>query len=331
MKGTYLSVPIDKDIFLQQSPSYEQTSDDGTQLTCHLHKSLYGLKQSGRNWHKTLTNFLKLQGFTANENDSCIYNHITPDHGEVIILFWVDDIILASNNSDLIAKKKELLHNKFKMDDGGEFQWFLRIDFSKTKDGYYKMSQERYSEELLKRFNMSKCKATNTPAEKGLDFAEISDKDCVNFPYRQAIGSLVYLATATRPDISWIVSKLSQYLENPGTEHIAALKRVFRYINGTKSFCLSYKRTSGYLQGYCDSDWAGDVKDRRSTSGYVFTLGGTPIVWKKRKQQTAALSSCKANFMSIAEATKEMIYQRSFCTSMGLSQPMQSRIYCDNQ
>ena len=331
VKGAYLNAPIDKDIFLQQPPGYEQISDDGTQLTCHLHKSLYGLKQSGRNWHKTLTDFLKLQEFTANENDSCIYKHITPDHGEVIILFWVDDIIIASNNLNLIAKTKELLHNKFKMDDRGELQWFLGLDFSKTKDGYYKMSQARYAEELLKRFNMSECKTANTPAEKGLEFAEISDKDRVNFPYRQAIGNLVYLATATRPDISWIISKLSQYLENPGAEHIAALKRVFRYIKGTKSFCLSYKPTSGYLQGYCDSDWAGDVKDRRSTSGYVFTLGGTPIAWKTRKQQTVALSSCEAEYMSIAEATKEMIYLRSFCTSMGLPQPMQSTIYCDNQ
>ena len=77
------------------------------------------------------------------------------------------------------------------------------------------MSQEQYAEELLKRFNMSECKPANTPAEKGLEFTEISDKDRVNFPYRQAIGSLVYLATATRPDISWIISKLSQYLEKP--------------------------------------------------------------------------------------------------------------------
>jgi len=193
------------------------------------------------------------------------------------------------------------------------------------------MSQERYAEDILKRFNMSECKPANTPAQKGLGFAEVSDNDCVNFPYRQAIGSLVYLATATRPDISWIISKLSQYLEKPGAEHIAALKRVFRYIKGTKYFSLLYKPSTGYLQGYCDSDWAGDVKDRRSTSGYVFTLGGTPIAWKTRKQQTVALSSCEAEYMSIAEATKEMIYLRSFCTSMGVTQPKQSTIYCDNQ
>ena len=133
VKGAYLNAPIDKDIFLQQPPGYEQTGEDGTQLTCHLHKSLYGLKQSGRNWHKTLTDFLKLQDFTANENDSCIYNHITPENDQVIILFWVDDIIIASNSLNLIAKTKELLHNKFKMDDRGELQWFLGIDFRKNK------------------------------------------------------------------------------------------------------------------------------------------------------------------------------------------------------
>ena len=166
----------------------------------------------------------------------------------------------------------------------------------------------------------------NTPAQKGLGFAEVSDKDCVKFPYHQAIGSLVYLATATRPDISWIISILSQYLEKPGAEHIAALKCVFCYIKGTKYVSLLYKPSTGYLQGYCDSDWASDVKDQRSTSGYVFKLSGMPIAWKTRKQQTVAFSSCEAEYMSIAEATKEMIYLRSFSTSMGGTQPKQSTI-----
>ena len=331
VKGAYLNAPIDKDIFLQQPPGYEQTKDDGSQLTCHLRKSIYGLKQSGRNWHKTLTDFLKSQGFTPNQNDSCIYSHTSSDNNQLIVLFWVDDIIIASNSLDLISKTKELLHSKFKMDDRGELQWFLGIDFERTKDGYYKMSQERYAEELLKRFNMSECKPKATPAEKKLVLTNNSNEDSANFPYRKAIGSLVYLATATRPDISWIISKLSQYLENHGTEHIASLKRVFRYINGTKTYYLSYKPSSGQLQGYCDSDWAGDTTDRRSTSGYVFTLGGTPIAWKTRKQPTIALSSCEAEYMSLTEATKELIYLRSFCQSMGLEQPTQSMIYCDNQ
>ena len=142
VKGAYLNAPIDKDIFLQQPPGYEQTKDDGSQLTCHLRKSIYGLKQSGRNWHKTLTDFLKSQGFTPNQNDSCVYSHTSSDNNQLIVLFWVDDIIIASNSLDLISKTKELLHSKFKMDDRGELQWFLGIDFERTKDGYYKMSQE---------------------------------------------------------------------------------------------------------------------------------------------------------------------------------------------
>ena len=106
---------------------------------------------------------------------------------------------------------------------------------------------------------------------------------------------------------------------------------MFRYINGTKTYYLSYKSSGGQLQGYCDSDWAGDTTDRRSTSGCVFTLGGTPIAWKTRKQPTIALSSCEAEYMSLTEATKELIYLRSFCQSMGLEQPTQSTIYYDNQ
>eukprot|EP00794_Sanderia_malayensis_P017212 gene17212-18933_t len=169
------------------------------------------------------------------------------------------------------------------MDDRGPLQWCLGIDFQRSDDGSYVVSQQRYSEAILKRFEMTECKPASTPAEQSLVLLPRSDDEKLpSFPYRQAIGSLVYLATATRPDLSWIVSKLSQHLHKPSQAHIAAVKRVLRYVKGTKS-----------------------------TSGFVITLGSAPISWKSQKQSTVEFSSCEAEYIALTLATREIIYLRS--------------------
>ena len=198
------------------------------------------MKQSGRNWHQTLTNFLKSKGFTVTDADPCVYTLKTEQNDQLIVLFWVDDIILASSNIMLINNVKQELSTHFKMDDRGELRWFLGVDFKRLPDGRYVMSQERYAETILRRFNMLNCNPVSTPAEKGLQLTDASDEDHQkfvkrNFPFRSAVGSLIYLMAATRPDIAWTVSKLSQFLEKPGTVHISAVKRLMKYIQGTKS------------------------------------------------------------------------------------------------
>ncbi len=331
VKGAYLNAPIDKDIYVQQPPGYEQSDNSGNRLTCHLRKSLYGLKQSGRNWHTTLTDFLKSKGFIPSKTDPCIYTHVINDE-QIIVLFWVDDIIICSSKLELISNTKDLLHAEFHMDDRGPLKWFLGIDFSQLEDGSYTMSQQRYCEAILNRFKMTDCKPASTPAEKDLTLLpRTENEEPPDFPYRQAIGSLVYLATATRPDLSWIVSKLSQHLEKPSTSHIVAVKRVFRYIKGTASFCIKFSPTDGQLVSYTDSDWANDTESRRSTSGFVVTLGSGPISWKSKKQPTVALLSCEAEYIALAEATKEVIYLRSLCVAMKIKQLESSIMFCDNQ
>jgi transposase InsO family protein len=333
VKGAYLNAPIDKDIYVQQPPGYEKYNTEGTKLTCHLNKSLYGLKQSGRNWHTTFTEYLKSMGYTASDVDPCIYTkHVNSD--QVVILFWVDDIIVGSSNQELINQTKQTLHDKFKMDDRGKLQWFLGIDFQRLSNGHYQMSQERYTEAILKRFNMADCKPANTPADKGIYLTKATDDDKLDnsFPYRQAIGSLIYLMTGTRPDLSWIISKLSQFLEKPTTTHVTAVKRVLRYIKSTKSYSLTFTPSDGTLLGYSDSDWGGDLDERRSTTGYIFTIGkSAPISWKSHKQPVVALSSSEAEYMAMVEATKEAIHLRQLLTSFDMAQDKSTNVYVDNQ
>jgi hypothetical protein len=335
VKGAYLNAPIDKEVYVQQPQGYESTDESGTRFTCRLKKSLYGLKQSGRNWHIMLTKYLISKNYTASNNDPCEYS-LTTKEGQIIIIFWVDDIILASSNLTLIVNMKQDLSERFKMDDRGELRWFLGIDFKRLQGGSIVMSQERYIESILHRFKMEDCNPADTPAEKGLQLHAPSDSDHLkatqlNFPYRNVIGSLIYLMVATRPDISWIVSKLSQFLDKPGTAQVRAAKRVMRYLQGTKSQGLKFSKTNGQLQGFVDADWANDTTDRRSTTGYIFTLGSAPISWKTRKQQTVALSSCEAEYMSMSDAVKEVMYLRSMLQSVDMPQLGSTNVYCDNR
>ena len=167
VKGACLNASIDKDIYVQQPPGYVQSDENGTPRTCLLRKSLYGQKQSGRNWHSTLTDFLKSQGFTSNKTDPCIYTKFC-ENDQIIILFWVDDIIICSNTLSLITDVKNMLNSHFHMDDRGELKWFLGIDFQRLDNGNYVMSQERYLETVLYRFSMTECKPIGTPAEINL-------------------------------------------------------------------------------------------------------------------------------------------------------------------
>ncbi|XP_067939859.1 uncharacterized protein [Watersipora subatra] len=178
---------------------------------------------------------------------------------------------------------------------------------------------------------MADCKPATTPAEKDLQLQRENDTTQTDFSYRQAVGSLIYLTTATRPDIAWTVSRLSQFLDRYGPAHVATMKRLLRYLQGTKHYKLKYSPGNSQLVGYCDSDWAGDAETRRSTSGYLFKMGSAPISWRSKKQTTVALSSCEAEFMALAEGTKEMIYLRAFCNEIGLPQPPKTTMYCDNQ
>jgi len=129
-----------------------------------------------------------------------------------------------------------------------------------------------------------------------------------NIPYREAIGSLMYLMIGTRPDLAFCVAKLAQYCESPKQKHWTAVKRVLRYVSGTKHFSLTYE--AGLAYGYCDSDWAGDVKDRKSTSGYIFMMCGGPVSWSSRKQTVVATSSCEAEYIALSYCCKEAIWLR---------------------
>lgn len=242
VKTACLHAPIDCEIFIEQPQGYEKRSKTGEKLVCHLKKSLYGLKQSGRLWNTVLHSYLCQNGFEQNSADHCVYTK--EKQGEkLILIIWVDDIILAASSDNVMLDVKQILTQRFKMKDLGALKHFLGIDFEQT-DGRIKMSQEKYVKKVLERFEMQDCKPRETPCEPKPDYTENAEKLKQSRQSREAVGSLIYLATCTTPDISYVVSKLSQHFSEPTVEHWNTVKHVFRYLQGTTEQGLNFKRNS---------------------------------------------------------------------------------------
>ena len=296
-------------------------------------RSLYGLKQSRRNWNSLLSTELTNNGFKQSLTDPCIY--VKHDSKDILILLvWVDDMILISSSTSMLDNENKALSQKFKMKDLGPISRFLEIDFM-VKHGKIEMSQRSYLERVLHRFDMYDCKAKNTPSEAKLNFSENSSQFDPR-KYHEAIGSLIYAMTSTRPDLSWIVLKRAQYSQSPTKDHWTAIKHVLRYVKGTLDYKLSFTKPEDDLEltGFCDADWAGSSEDRKCTSGHCFFLSksGAAISWKSRKQPTVALSSCEAEYVAISSAVQEAKFLTQLMNEITRTKVIQNvKIYCDNQ
>lgn len=332
VKTAYLNAPIDCEIYVEQPEGFK-VDGSNKKLVWRLNKSLYGLKQSGRNWHNVLHEHLTQNDFIQSLVDTCIYTKHVKD-STIIMLVWVDDIIIAASSESSLVEVKNLLKNRFKMTDLGQLNCFLGIQF-KFENGVIKMNQTRYLKKVLCRYNMNDCKPKATPSELKLIFSD--DREVVDeTKYREMVGSLVYAMTCTRPDLGWIITKLSQYLSRPTAEHHTAVKHVLRYVKGTLNHELCFRKSDGNigLIGFADADW-GSSEDRKSITGYCFKMGnyaGPILSWKSKRQQTIALSSCEAEYMALTCATQEAIFLSQLIRDMVKNyQPGKIILYGDNQ
>ena len=219
----------------------------GEHLVCKLKKSLYGLKQSGRNWNYVLHSYLVNEGFTQSQADNCVYINITKRSFTVIVV-RVDDLIIASNCTDKLDNVKKSLGLRFKMKDLGILAWFLGLEFI-CKIDVIKVNQTQYIKKVLSKFNMENCKPRSTPCEMGAGNLNEGDAEVDNVRlYREIVGSLVYIITAARPDLCYIVTKLSQHLAKPTLVHLNAAKNVLRYLKGTANRNLVFRKSEKGLR-----------------------------------------------------------------------------------
>ena len=242
-------------------------------LVCELKRSIYGLKQSPRCWNEAVDKFLKELDFTQSLNDPCIY--INNSGGEVLIVaVYVDDIILAGKSSTRIQEFIQKIAEKFKIKDMGKLHHFLGVKIVYLRKKKIWIGQQTYSIEILKKFQMENSKPVSTPTEPGTKLIKASKESQLvdQETYQSAVGSLLYLSTRTRPDIAYAVSSVARYCSQPTLQHWIAVKRIFRYLNGTLDYGLIYEPSDKAMCGYSDADWAGDCDDRKSTTGYVFKM-----------------------------------------------------------
>ena len=209
----------------------------------------------------------------------------------IFLIFYVDDILLASSDVSLLQETKKYLSSNFDIIDVGEASYvFIEIHRDRN-NGVLGLSQKAYLEKVLKKYNMHASKSTHAPIVKGDSFGKIQ---CLKnqyeidqmkaVPYASAVGSLQYAQVCPRPHLAFITEVLGRYQENPGIEHWKMVKKALHYAQGTKDYMLIYRRSDSLeIKGYSDADFAGDKDDRKSTSGYVFTLTGGAISWKSSK------------------------------------------------
>jgi hypothetical protein len=334
VKTAFLYGEIDADIYIEQPEGF--CSKERPDQVCKLKKALYGLKQAPRVWYNTLTDYLKTLGFTPLTADNCIFY----DGKETYIAVFVDDLLIIGPSKPNIDTIKAQLAQRFHMTDLGPCKYYLGMEIVRDrKNRVLKLSQQGYIEKVLRDFDMWNCNtkhdtpmATHTKLQKAeLDYK--ATKEDVKW-YQRAVGSLMYAMLGTRPDIAYAVSVVSRFAANPDQSHKAAVTRILRYLRKTVNYVLVFKGTLSDLAGYTDADWAGDLSTRRSTSGFIFSVGSAVISWSSKLQPSVALSTCEAEYIGQTNATKEAIWLKRLLDEVRPELGLQAQatvIYCDNQ
>lgn len=331
--SAYLNGTLKEVIYMEQPEGFS----DGTKKVCKLEKSIYGIKQSGRVWNETINSELIKMGLVRSEVDQCIYHDLNNGY-KLYVAIYVDDVLIFCNNSKILRNMKKKLSKIFKMKDMGEVSTILGIKISRNQDTI-KIDQTKYINDVLYRFGMSDCNPVSTPMDTNQKLSmsmspnnEEERQEMSKVPYMQAIGCLLFAAQVSRPDISYAVNMLSRYSTNPGRAHWEAAKRVMRYLKGTIEKGLVYKpNLDNTITGYCDADWAGNIDDRQSTTGYIFVYQSAAISWSTKKQKTVALSSTEAEFMSITAAIQESVWLKRLENEMNPDAKKTMKIFCDNK
>jgi hypothetical protein len=263
-----------------------------------LHKSIYGMKQAPRAWFTRLSHALLNLGFHSSQVDHSLFTfHIGSVH--IFLLVYVDDIILTGNHEGTMHWLVTKLQVDFAMKDLGPIGYFLGIQATRDSGGLH-LRQTKYILDLLNCAHMAECKPYRAPCTVGSKMSRY-DGDLLSdsAEYRDIVGALQYV-TLTRPDIAYSVNQLCQYMHAPASVHFTAAKRVLRYLKDSLNSGLHYSKGSLNLMAYCDSDWAGNPDDRKSTTGYGVFIGSNLISWSAKKQHTVSRSSTEAEYISLS-------------------------------
>ncbi|XP_071927547.1 uncharacterized mitochondrial protein AtMg00810-like isoform X1 [Coffea arabica] len=314
---------------MEQPPGFV-VQGENSRLVCQLKKSLYGLKQSPRAWFGRFSSVVMEFGLTrCGVDHSVFYRH--SNAGKILLVVYVDDIVITGDDVVGIQKLKSNLQANFQTKDLGHLQYFLGIEVARSKYGIY-LCQRKYVLDMLSEVGMLGCRPVDTPMDPNVKLA--GDQGALlDDPkqYRRLVGKLNYL-TVTRPDISFAVSVVSQFLDTPRTSHWDAVIRILRYLKSAPGKGLLYQNHGHTdIEGYSDADWAGSASDRRSTTGYCVFVGGNLVSWKSKKQTVVSRSSAESEYRAMAHTVCELVWLKSMLLELGFEHKQPMNLVCDNQ
>ena len=332
--AAYLNGYMEEEVYTVQPLGFEK----GKNLVARMVKSIYGSKQGARNWNKRLNEEMAKLNMKPLQSDNCVYIHGTLKEVKnfVMAIIYVDDILLLSHNSatsisNKIEKELSTIFEIRKVSTGPKYE-YLGIEIHRKAD-CINLIQSKLSKKILERFELGGEKLWATPMDSTYVLGQaIEGESRTNEPYRSIVGSLMYLATSTRPDISFAVGMLSRFLENPGEKHWIAAKRVVGYIRGTLNNGLCFKKDKLIeVQGWSDSDWAADTETGKSVGGYCIKLAGCLVSWKSKRQRTIATSSTHAEIEACYNGTLEGLWINGLLKELGMEGMEPTLWNLDNQ
>ncbi|KAL0545154.1 hypothetical protein IC582_020300 [Cucumis melo] len=329
VKSAFLNEYLEEEVYLEQPPGYSVKGQEDKVLK--LKKALYGLKQAPRMWNSRINKYFLDNGYLRCPYEHSLYIKVN-GHGDILVVcLYVDDLIFTGNCASMFEDLKKAMTQEFEMIDIGLMSYYLGIEVKQSEEGIF-ISQERYTREILEKFNMMNSKPVATPIETGTKLSKHEEGDDVDPSYfKRLVGSLRYL-TCTRPDILFSVGLVSRFMESPTTTHLKVAKRILRYLRGTLDYGLFYSSSKEFkLEGYCDSDWAGDTNDRKSTSGYVFFFGNTAFTWSSKKQPIVTLSTCEAEYVAATSCVCHAVWLRNLLKTVEILQEDPTVIHIDNK
>ena len=346
VSNAFLHGDLQEEVYMMLPPGY---TDYGCKITshsaatggvinpspgekvCKLIKALYGLKQAPRQWFTKLTSSLKAYGFQQSRADYTLFTKLCPNGEFLTVLIYVDDMILTASSSHALDDLKNYLQSQFHMKDLGSLAYFLGLEITSSSKGFF-LYQKKYILDLLAEMHMLNAKPLSLPMGSHSKLTQFEGRK-LHSPniFRRLVGKLIYL-TITRPDMSFAVQALSQFMHEPTKAHMAAAKHVLRYLKATVTQGILLSSSSSLcLSGYCDSDWGSCCDSRKSTTGFCVLLGSSPISWKVKKQSVVARSSAEAEYRAMASTCCELVWLLALLKDLGLSNLAPVPLYCDNQ
>ena len=356
----FTQAPLAETVYMEMPEGFELAG-----MVCKLLMSLYGLKQAPRNWYLLCSGFIReVLGFRATVSDPCLFVKRSRSGHLMLLFLFVDDMQVAHDKAD--KQEWSELHSKlrarFNITDLGESRFMLGMRITRDRQARtIALDQELYITKALEKFGLANCRPAHTPGAAEPTAASInqelesssSAQPADQQLYQEKVGTLLYAAISTRPDIAYAVNKLTQRMQAPTRRDEIACDRVFRYLAGTRKLGLLFGRgqSSGaaaataaapagaqgvaepqqQVSAYADADWAGDKLDRKSVSGWVALLNGDPVSWASKKQKVVSQSTCEAELYAEAAAINETKWLSGLLQEIGLEVASAPVIYGDNQ